>query len=135
MSAGLCTEVEGRGEGADETSSAPSPHQGRTYKVRRPRGTSGSELCLFLACPPLAPCWLPPVVCGPPEGEDCVKPKASKSAYLPVLKSTGRLNCRDNGDEDEGGEDDEEEGLIPSQDGGGGVHTPGGCGSLGSESP
>ena len=52
----------------------------------------------------------------PPEGEDRVKPRATKPGYLPALKNTGRLDCRDDEDDDDdvGNEEDEEEERIPS---------------------
>ena len=71
-----------------------------------------------LACPPMAPCWQPPVMCRPPEGEEPRKAEGQQAGLLSPLKNTGRLDCHDEDDDDEGSED-EEEGLNPSLGGGG----------------
>ena len=44
LSIGLCIEVEGRGEGVDETSSAPSPHEEpATMEYSRREGQAGRD--------------------------------------------------------------------------------------------
>ena len=72
------------------------------------RGTSDSGLCLFPARNPVPLRQLLTLLCEPPEGEDRVKPMASKPAYLPVLKNTGRVEYRnDDGDDDDCDDDDD----------------------------
>ena len=60
-----------------------------------------------------------------------MNPMASKPAYLPVLKNTGRVDCRDSdGDDDEGGKDNEDEEELPPSlplGGGAGAAYPGGA--------
>ena len=64
------------------------------YGGREARGgrdyvsTRRSGLCLFLACPPVAPCWLPPYMCGPPQVGELSKGQ-DKQATLLTLEEQG----------------------------------------------
>ena len=74
------------------------------------------------------------IMCSPPKGEDRVKRSASKPAYLPALRNTGQLDCRDDDNNDVGkDEEEDEEELTASLGGAGGGG--GGCASVGGVDP
>ena len=119
MSVGAYTEDEGRGEGADESSGTPSPHEGpQPTECGSREGQVGWDYVSSWLALPWCRVGYRPSCAVPTEGEGRVKPRAGKPACLPTLKNKGRLDCHDDDDDDNVGNDDDEE-LTPSLWGGG----------------